>query len=86
MKVIQREKIEAVLQSFIGEITQTPPLYSAVKVKGKRLYEYAREGIEVERPTKKVQIYDLQLIEKASALKDGTFSFKIGFIAAKDYI
>src|SRR5690606_3929569 len=76
-EVIQREKIEAVLQSFIGEITQTPPLYSAVKVKGKRLYEYAREGIEVERPTRKVQIYDLQLIEKASALKDGTFSFKI---------
>ncbi len=61
---ISREEIEETLSSFIGEITQTPPMYSAVKVKGKRLYEYAREGIEVERPSRKVHIYELDLLNE----------------------
>ena len=54
------EKIERVLQSFVGEITQTAPLYSAVKVKGKRLYEYARERRSVKRPQRTVTIHELQ--------------------------
>jgi tRNA pseudouridine55 synthase len=51
------------MQSFVGEVDQTPPMYSAVKVAGKRLYELAREGIEVERKSRKVQIYNIELLE-----------------------
>lgn len=53
------EKIENVLQSFTGIISQVPPMYSAVKVNGKKLYEYARANETVERPIRKVTIYDI---------------------------
>lgn len=53
--------ILAVLEQFRGEILQKPPLYSAVKVKGKRAYELARKGIEVELPTRRVKIHDLEM-------------------------
>lgn len=58
-----KESIEAVLKQFTGKIKQIPPMYSAVKVKGKKLYEYAREGIEVERPEREIEIFELELIE-----------------------
>ncbi|MFC7392592.1 tRNA pseudouridine(55) synthase TruB [Scopulibacillus cellulosilyticus] len=58
-----REEIESVFRKFTGEIEQQPPMYSAVKVKGKKLYEYAREGIEVERPVRNVTIYQLHLTD-----------------------
>src|SRR5699024_8770442 len=48
------EEIYDVLQTFVGTIKQAPTMYSAVRVKGKRLYEYARENIPVERPTREV--------------------------------
>ena len=48
------------MASFVGEITQIPPMYSAVKVDGKRLYEYARTGQDVERPKRHVTIYDFK--------------------------
>lgn len=51
------EAIDAVLASFQGEITQIPPMYSAVRVNGKRLYEYARENLPVERPQRHVTIH-----------------------------
>lgn len=54
------EEVDLVLRSFIGEITQIPPMYSAVKVNGKRLYEYARAGQTVERPERHVTIYDFK--------------------------
>lgn len=47
---------------FVGEITQTPPMYSAVKVNGRKLYELAREGIEVERKERIVHIYEIQTL------------------------
>lgn len=49
------------MQSFVGKIEQVPPIYSAVRVNGKHLYEYARAGIEVERPKRQVNVlaYDL---------------------------
>lgn len=56
------EDIAQVLQSFIGEIEQVPPMYSAVKVNGKRLYELARQGEVVERKARRVQIYRMDLI------------------------
>lgn len=56
-----RTEIESVFQTFTGELEQIPPMYSAIKVKGKKLYEYARAGIPVERPVRKVTIYRLEL-------------------------
>lgn len=55
--LISTEEIDAAMKSFIGEITQIPPMYSAVKVNGKRLYEYARNHETVERPVRKAEIY-----------------------------
>lgn len=56
--------IEEVLERFTGKITQVPPIYSAVKVDGKPLYKYARQGREVEIPKREVEIYELKLLEK----------------------
>ncbi|EXJ24127.1 tRNA pseudouridine synthase B [Alkalibacterium sp. AK22] len=77
---LNEEMIDKALQSFIGEIKQTPPMYSAVKVNGKRLYEYARQGITVERPTRKAQIHSF---ERTSPLvfnqnqQTAAFKFKV---------
>lgn len=58
---LSREQVERVIEGFIGEIQQVPPMYSAVRVAGRRLYELAREGVEVERPVRTVQIHRIQL-------------------------
>jgi tRNA pseudouridine55 synthase len=55
-------KVQEVLSSFLGEIEQLPPMYSAVKYKGKKLYEFARRGETVERKLRKVRIYNIRLI------------------------
>ena len=60
---INESDIRRVLESFIGEIDQTPPMYSAVQVGGKRLYELAREGQVIERQSRRVTIYELELLE-----------------------
>ena len=57
------EKILAAASSFTGEIEQIPPMYSAVKVNGKRLYDMARKGITVERKPRRITIYSLQIEE-----------------------
>ena len=62
-KHFSKEQIISALQRLTGEITQTPPMYSAVKVNGKRLYEYAREGKVIERPSRKVTIHRLELLD-----------------------
>ncbi|MFW3363134.1 tRNA pseudouridine(55) synthase TruB [Aerococcus urinaeequi] len=54
--------IQAFMQELTGHIVQIPPMYSAIKVKGKRLYEYAREGLEVERPEHPVFVHEFKLI------------------------
>ncbi|MBR4282777.1 MAG: tRNA pseudouridine(55) synthase TruB, partial [Clostridia bacterium] len=51
------------LKSFVGDIVQYPPMYSAVSVGGKRLYELARKGIEVERPSRNVTVYSADILE-----------------------
>lgn len=58
---ISKEAIQQAMQSFVGEIEQVPPIYSAVRVNGKHLYEYARAGIEVERPRRQVQVYQYDI-------------------------
>lgn len=57
------EDINKGLQGFIGEIEQIPPMTSAVKYKGKKLYELARAGIEVERKKRKVRVYDIHIVD-----------------------
>lgn len=82
-RAIPRREIEQVLKSFIGEIEQTPPMYSAVKVNGKKLYEYARQGIEVERPTRKVTIYSIELLDDRDLFEGDLVSFKFRVSCSK---
>ncbi len=65
-------KIEKVIKSFKGLYHMEVPIYSAIKVKGKKLYQYAREGIEVKLPIKDVYIYDINLID----YKDNIIKFQ----------
>jgi tRNA pseudouridine55 synthase len=60
---VTQQRIEEVLRDFVGEIDQLPPMYSALKHQGKRLYELAREGVEVERELRRVRIHNLTLGE-----------------------
>ncbi|MEK3744203.1 tRNA pseudouridine(55) synthase TruB [Brevibacillus sp. FSL K6-0770] len=60
---ITQERIESLFASFLGEIEQVPPMFSAVKVNGKRLYDLAREGTVIERQARKVTLYELTLHE-----------------------
>ena len=60
---ITEETAKKCIESFIGEYDQIPPMYSALKVNGKKLYELAREGKVVERKSRKVQIYDIRIKE-----------------------
>ena len=60
---ISELELESVLKKFIGEIDQVPPMYSALKHNGKRLYELAYKGIEVERKSRKITIYSIKLLE-----------------------
>ena len=62
---LSRETVESVLNSFVGLIQQTPPMYSAIKIQGQRLYKLARAGFEVERETRPVEIFDIQVAECA---------------------
>jgi tRNA pseudouridine55 synthase len=64
-KEISLEELQVVLQSMTGTIEQIPPMFSAVKVNGKRLYEYAFEGKEVERPKREITIYEAALLTEA---------------------
>lgn len=59
---VSREQLEQTLASFVGEIEQIPPRYSAIKVGGKKLYQLARAGAEVEAEPRRVKIYSLRLI------------------------
>jgi tRNA pseudouridine55 synthase len=61
LRDVSEWEIEAVLKDFRGEIWQTPPMYSAKKVEGKKLYELARKGIEIERKAVKITIYELRI-------------------------
>ncbi|MDF2928215.1 tRNA pseudouridine(55) synthase TruB [Anaerospora sp.] len=58
-----RQRLEEVLATFIGAITQIPPVYSAIKVDGKKLYELARAGIAVEPKARQVHIHDIRILE-----------------------
>ena len=61
-KNVSFDEVENALFFFRGEIEQFPPIYSAIKINGKKLYEYARKNEEVKIPPRKVQIYDLKVL------------------------
>lgn len=61
---LEEKNIKEVLKSFLGIQKQTPPIYSAIKIKGKKLYEYARAGEKVEIPEREIEIYNINFIEK----------------------
>lgn len=60
---ISEDQFNTVLQSFVGEIEQVPPPYSAIKIKGRHAYDMARNGEEVELTPRKIQVYSLELLE-----------------------
>lgn len=60
---VTKEQIEKALSEFSGEIEQFPPIFSAIKIKGKKLYEYARKNEEVEIPKRNVTVYKIALVE-----------------------
>lgn len=67
------ERLAAVLRSFLGDSEQIPPMYSAIKVNGKKLYDLARSGVTVERQPRKITITDIQLL----TAKDNTLLFDV---------
>ncbi|MBU9722699.1 MULTISPECIES: tRNA pseudouridine(55) synthase TruB [Bacillaceae] len=80
---ITKEEVLEVLSKLTGKITQVPPMYSAVKVKGKKLYEYAREGKTVERPKREVTIYELSLESDIEKTGDGKVHFRYRAVCSK---
>ncbi len=61
---VERGELEATLEKFRGDILQVPPMYSAIKMGGKKLYELARKGCEVERPARSITIKVLEIIDQ----------------------
>ena len=59
---ITKEQVISILNSFLGESKQEVPMYSAIKINGKKLYEYARSGQKVEAPTRDINVYELELL------------------------
>lgn len=81
-KLVERfpkeDEISKVLESFQGEITQIPPMYSAIRVNGKRLYEYARENIPVERPERQITIHNIERLPLPDGVdKENRFRIKV---------
>lgn len=75
---VTEAELLAVLPQFTGEIRQIPPMYSAVQINGKRLYELAREGKEIERPARTVTVHGITLTEFAPAAQCGTLEIVCG--------
>lgn len=61
--VFDKDQLIKVMEGFKGEITQIPPMYSAIKVNGQKLYDLARKGVEIERKVRKVSIYEFEILE-----------------------
>lgn len=81
---IDEEDIDRVLSEFDGAITQTPPMFSAVKINGKRLYEYAREGKVIDRPSREVIIHSFDRISDIARNEEaGTLSFSFKVVCGK---
>ena len=73
-------KLQEVLQGFLGQQLQLPPMYSAVKINGQKLYQLARKGVEVERKARPIEIYKLELLD--AKLPKESISAKYSFTVA----
>lgn len=73
-KVIKKEDIENVLNEFIGKIEQVPPMYSAIKINGKKACDLARDGQEIELKAREIEIYSIELLGEIS---ENFFRFKV---------
>lgn len=82
-KSFSREQITSVLTSLTGVIEQTPPMYSAVKINGKKLYEYARQGLIIERPSREVTIHELELVSEEPFFTGENVTFQIRVLCSK---
>ena len=79
--ILNEVQLKETLQKFMGDITQIPPMYSALKFEGKSLYEYARKGIEIERKSRQITIHDIKLIKiEASKMTVEVFCSKGTYI------
>ena len=74
-ELLTKKNIIKVLKSFIGKQEQIPPIYSAIKVNGKKLYEYARKGQKVELQPRQIEIYDINLIKYS--VEDKQIEFEV---------
>jgi tRNA pseudouridine55 synthase len=75
--VLTEEAVRETLAAFVGVIQQIPPMYSAVKIEGKRLYELARQGEEVERQPREVEIYQIDIMEMDLTLAHPQIRFRV---------
>ena len=71
--LLDENDIEKILSTFLGKSIQEVPLYSSIKVNGKRLYEYARNGEDVTLPKREIEIFSIELLE----IKEKSFKFKV---------
>ena len=90
--ILEKSNVEKILSGFVGKQIQEPPIYSAIKVKGKKLYEYARKGESIEIPKREIEIYDMELrginkieneIEFKVSCSKGTYIRSLCFDLAK---
>ncbi|MGH0485436.1 tRNA pseudouridine(55) synthase TruB [Bacillus mycoides] len=82
-RVITRKEVEEVLAELTGTIEQMPPMFSAVKVNGKKLYEYARAGQEVERPVRTITIHEFVLLDEREVFEGENISFRFRVTCSK---
>ncbi|MBE7011141.1 MAG: tRNA pseudouridine(55) synthase TruB [Ruminococcaceae bacterium] len=71
--VSTKEEIENAIMSFVGEIDQIPPMFSAIKVDGKKLYELAREGKTIEMPPRRVEVFSIEILDIDTESKKARF-------------
>lgn len=74
-KKVLEEKLQEILNSFVGKMLQKPPMYSAIKINGKKLYEYARKNQKVEVEPREIEIYNIKLINFDT--KENIIKFKV---------
>ena len=75
---VSRDTLEAVIPEFVGDIMQLPPMYSAVQVNGQRLYDLARQGVEVERTPRQIHVDCLELVEYNEESREGVLEIYCG--------
>lgn len=75
--MLDEKNVKIVLDSFIGKQTQVPPMYSAIKVNGKKLYEYARQGKDIDVKPRGIEIYDIKLISVSKENCELVFETKV---------